>query len=627
MKSLNLISILIAGSLLVACGDATVENDDTAPDPEFGLETLDAKDDSFAIRPGSPEADAVVAYVNQPLADDAAGVAFQDEIDTKLYRTAARNIAAFRAGDDGTFGTADDQLFGDITDVDRVRYVGRVSLMQLFELADAAGYFQRASVDCADYVEHDRYDNYYIRSYADLLEYENSRCTTINGDLEIRIQGTDLLPPSARSIRHLRFLHTINGDLLITGSDVFESIHFESLEKVRDRVRASSTSRSHTLDFAALHTVSTIELTSIDKALFPALVDMNNINRIELTNSDLEGFTALKAARIINITQRAGTFNVDFPVLETVQTLNIKAPRSNRFRASDVTFTGGFDQLVSAQTISMQDGRYASFGFPNLATVDTLDTSNTTDPYVGMTALTEVGTLRTIDDAFANGVHDGPVALQTVGSIEIQSELPVKGYEALQSAEGNIQITSDYGVEGFNALTTMGGSVNLKLGVTRAQSDLSGFNGLSYLNSISIFANNAPVAVGSLFTSLEGTEGAISVRTNTGFSSNPVFESLIGMGGSLLVDTLKEGSDMMPVLEIVDGSVTINQTPQELVGFTKLQHIEGTLTLKRWVDTVTGLTALTSIGGDLSIPRSLEGAELDDFLNRLTEFSGSITFN
>ena len=98
MKSLKLLSLVLAGSLLtVACGDTT-EVADLPPDSEFGLETLDGKDDSFAIRPGSPEATAVLAYVNRELANNAEGAAFRDEIDTKLHATAATNIVKFRAG-------------------------------------------------------------------------------------------------------------------------------------------------------------------------------------------------------------------------------------------------------------------------------------------------------------------------------------------------------------------------------------------------------------------------------------------------------------------------------------------------------------------------------------------------
>jgi hypothetical protein len=96
MNVRNLFLLLLASSIVAACGDATVDDDQPA-DAENGLETLNAKDDSFAIRPGSPEAKAVVDFLNQPLADDTAGEAFRAELDSVLYRRAADNIAAFRA--------------------------------------------------------------------------------------------------------------------------------------------------------------------------------------------------------------------------------------------------------------------------------------------------------------------------------------------------------------------------------------------------------------------------------------------------------------------------------------------------------------------------------------------------
>lgn len=625
MKSLKLLSLLLAGSTLVACGE-TIDDTDLPPDAEFGLETLDGKDDSFAIRPGSPEAEAVVNYANRAIANNAEGVAYRDEIDSKLHKTAAKNIAAYRAGGDGVFGTADDALFADLGALDKIPYVGRSALMQLFGLAEAAGYFQRASVDCADYVDHDRWNNYQINSYADLLEYENSRCTTLTGNLYIQISGTDLLPPAARDNSNLKHLRTINGNLQITTSNHITALRFAGLETVTGTVRAESpTGRLHTVDFAALKSAKSIYLSAIESSLFPAL---QHNDRIDLEGTDLEGFTGLKTAGQIAISERAiGVYNVSFPALTDVEGLAFNVHRQNSWTMPDIAFTGGFPKLTRVGDLSLSSGKYGQLKFARLTDARSVSTATTVDPFLGMAKLATVGALHSNLDEFATNVHMGPAALETVGSLSVNSGFPVDGYDVLKTVESNVTITTREGVEGFDAVTTIGGSVNLTIGQSRSPLSLNGFNKVSYLNSITISANNAPVTIGPLFEGLENTEGGISLLNNAGFTDNPVFKKLGSMGGGLRVDALLVGADLMPVLEIVDGSVTINSTPAELKGFPLLERIEGNLTLRANLNTMTGMRKLTAIGANLSVPRTLGTVELDAFLNRLTEFSGTINYN
>lgn len=626
MKSVHVLSLLIVGSLLsTACGE-TLNDTEVSPDPEFGLETLDGKADSFAIRPGSPEARAVVEYVNRPLANDAEGTAFRLELDATLYSRAAKNIAAFRAGADGSFGTADDETFETVTDVDDVPWVGRSSLMSLFELAEAAGLFQRASVDCADYVEHDRYDDYRIRSYADLLEIENSECTTINGNLTLEIAGTDVLPPSAREIHNLRHLNTIDGNLRVITSDHFNGIYFENLETVTGSVRVENPAeRGHTVDFTKLSGAESIFLSSIDEARFPAL---EQADEITLDDSDLEGFTALAFAGKLSITQPTdGEFTVDFPALAEIETLTIVVDARFSHLAPEVRFTGGFDKLEKIEQLSLRDARFTGLDFPRLTEVGRLKTRFATDPFRGMDQLAEVRSFESDTDDFTTNVHSGLAALETVGNMKITSRLPVEGYEALTTVHRDIVIITDGGVQGFNSVATVGRSIRLNIGRGNSPIELGGFNDLSYLSSLSIRANDAAVAVRPLFQNLENVENSVSIVDNRDFDDNAVFESLVAIGGRLRIDTLHEGSDIMPALEIVDDALLIDHTPTELVGFPRLERIEGDLRLRASVSQITGMGNLTAIGGNISVPRSLAGVELDDFLNQLTEFSGAITYN
>lgn len=626
MKTLNVLSLLFAGSMLAACGE-TMDANELPPDSEFGLETLDAKSDSFAVRPGSAEGDAVVRFVNQEIQTPAQGTAFRDHIDTKLHGTAAKNVAKFRAGADGVFGTQDDRVFADLAELDRVPYVGRTALMQLLELAEAAGYFQRASLDCADYVDHDRYNNYTIDSYADLLEYENSKCTTINGNLYFQISGTDLLPPSARAVRNLRHLRTVNGNVQITTSNHITGIYFEGLETVTGQLYASSPlGQMHTLDFPVLKAARNIRMEDIKASLFGAL---ETNDKIELTNSDYTGFKALKHVKELNIRQdKQGAFTVLFPALTEAGSIAFNVTRPNSWTNPDVTFDGSFAKLAKADSLSMTYGNYAQLGFPRLVeVVGSVYSANTIEPYAGMTKLAKADGLSSNADSFASMVHSGPVALKEVGSIYIDSQLPIDGYNAVTTIHNNVNVQSYGGMEGFKNVTAFGGSLNANLGRVRNPMKLSGFDKLTFIKSVSIAANNAPVTVGALFENLENIEGGLALTNNGGFDKNPAFLNLGSIGGGMRVDALLDGVDMMPVLEIVDGNVEINRTPAELTGFPKLERIEGTLTLKAYVNKMTGMAKLTAIGGNLSVPRSLTGVELDAFLNRLTEFSGTINYN
>lgn len=87
------------------------------------------------IASGSPEEAAVLALVNDPAVD----VTLLD-IDVALDVRAATNIIAHRDGADAIPGTADDDLFDDIAEVDAVPYVGPAALQALLAYAQAHGY-------------------------------------------------------------------------------------------------------------------------------------------------------------------------------------------------------------------------------------------------------------------------------------------------------------------------------------------------------------------------------------------------------------------------------------------------------------------------------------------------------
>jgi phosphatidylserine/phosphatidylglycerophosphate/cardiolipin synthase-like enzyme len=104
--------------------------------------TDDVADESFGasdapIVPGSPEADAVLAVVN-----DAAVDMEVLDVDVALDKRAATNIVAHRNGQDGVVLTIDDDLFDDLAELDRISYVGPSALDKLLAYAKANGYYQ-----------------------------------------------------------------------------------------------------------------------------------------------------------------------------------------------------------------------------------------------------------------------------------------------------------------------------------------------------------------------------------------------------------------------------------------------------------------------------------------------------
>ncbi len=112
--------LLCASLLLASCADASLPDD---------------RDDDFAVATAeltSPETAGVLALVNS------ASLQVLD-VDARLDARAARNIVSHRDGADATPGTADDDRFDDLPELDAVPYVGPVALDLLLEHAYALG--------------------------------------------------------------------------------------------------------------------------------------------------------------------------------------------------------------------------------------------------------------------------------------------------------------------------------------------------------------------------------------------------------------------------------------------------------------------------------------------------------
>jgi hypothetical protein len=116
---------ILTASLLAACVD----------------ESHDGKDDDFisggkaddAFAESSAQALGVLAVVNT-----LGEAALDDDVD--LHASAARNIAAHRAGPDATLDTPDDDPFDSLAELDAVSYVGPVAFAKLLSYAQDNGY-------------------------------------------------------------------------------------------------------------------------------------------------------------------------------------------------------------------------------------------------------------------------------------------------------------------------------------------------------------------------------------------------------------------------------------------------------------------------------------------------------
>ncbi len=102
---------------------------------------LDGEDDTFVsdgktdsgIPEGSDEACAVLKLASL------AELSTIDD-DARVHRWAAENIVAYRRGPDGMLGTADDEWFNTLAELDGVRWVGHNAFKQMLDYVQAEGY-------------------------------------------------------------------------------------------------------------------------------------------------------------------------------------------------------------------------------------------------------------------------------------------------------------------------------------------------------------------------------------------------------------------------------------------------------------------------------------------------------
>ena len=124
---------LLVLSGLAGCGSSS--DSDSDPVKEDGADDdflVDGKADVAGIAEGSAEACGVLSVVNDATLDEL-------DHDVPLSLTAAKNIAAYRAGSDGVVGTWDDGYFDSLGELDAVKYVGPATFSKLVAYAKKHG--------------------------------------------------------------------------------------------------------------------------------------------------------------------------------------------------------------------------------------------------------------------------------------------------------------------------------------------------------------------------------------------------------------------------------------------------------------------------------------------------------
>ncbi len=672
-------------SLLAACGetDGPVEDTDALDDRD-GVIDWERADNNSVVRPGTNEADAVLRYANQPIADAAAGQQFLTELDTELNVLAARNITKARAGADGQFGTADDVVFSTLEQLDEVPWVGRSALQQLFVLAQANGFFQ-TSVACETVL-----GTGHITTMAQLIEVENSRCDHFEGSVTLDVRQN--LLPMHRNLKAFDNVKRIEGQLTVRDrSRVFESYTFRNLEHVATFNTRYFDVDHQKLSFPALksivsgavssenlliETLETVEQEFQAQNYTGTFPNLRTVGLLGVHGTAVTGYEALQEAETVDI--HAASFD-GMRKLESVQRLRFYPTNISQGTA----VLEGFDSLISADEIVMDPSRQrlahdgsgfaalqgvgtlrfngGSFQFPALVTAGTIETSTNSATFSGsfgaletadnvnskaakfpFPKLKEVTENYTLTDA---GTFDiDPSVLKTVGgSMSTTAALcqytqlesvggglylhsPVggtwNGMNRLESVGDGITVESDGGsVTGFGALTDVGGSITVYV----QNGSVDGFAALTEHDAtINLMADAAGNISG--FDALESLLGTLTVRLRARDAKFDAMKNLLGVRNLSMVDASQESLNILPNLLLVDAVLNITGNGSEIRGLAKLDSVNGDLVIDN-APAITGLGSLVSVGGqNLTLPREMPAADRDTFLNQLEQFSGTIHY-
>ena len=130
----NTVLFVCSTLLAVACGN---KSEDTGGADDLDVVAADLEELALARSAweGTPEGVGLLDFLN------AESTTFSMlDVDVALDRRAAGNLIAHRDGGDRKWGTSDDDVFSDVEEVDRVRFVGEKSLVRMVLFAARDGW-------------------------------------------------------------------------------------------------------------------------------------------------------------------------------------------------------------------------------------------------------------------------------------------------------------------------------------------------------------------------------------------------------------------------------------------------------------------------------------------------------
>lgn len=188
---------------IACCGLALAIGCSGSSDPRDGLDDSflaeRGKGDTGSVQPGSPEADAVLALVDEAsfeLLDDpvsAGGVG--------LDKRAAANIVAHRVGDDEVVGTQDDERFDTLAELDAIKYVGPFAFGRLLSYVQSNGLVAEPAPPDAGQTATSKEQCFVPNASGYMYHYLDLEPPfTTDGLLQIRHRGGNPIGPTSYSI-------------------------------------------------------------------------------------------------------------------------------------------------------------------------------------------------------------------------------------------------------------------------------------------------------------------------------------------------------------------------------------------------------------------------------------------
>lgn len=211
--------------MLASCDGVAPGPVDPAPPPEPPAEGHGSRFASDALTgglvEGTREAEAVLRFVNaasEVLLVDAVGWSSARE------KVAAAHVQAYRLGEDGQSGTADDQRFETLADLDAIPFVGALQFQKLLFYVQLQGMLPAPAADCSwESAFFERYGQ--VWNPADLL-FVTADGTMVRGTAGVDAEGSfrdwskTFLKGSASPVVEVRLLRPEIYHVVATRADV-----------------------------------------------------------------------------------------------------------------------------------------------------------------------------------------------------------------------------------------------------------------------------------------------------------------------------------------------------------------------------------------------------------------------